>query len=172
MSQEDTPAEGSTPDAPEAKSDDNVGNAPKVFDEAYVKELRAEAAKNRKVAQEAQAKVEEFESANQSELEKLTGKLTKEEAARKAAETRLLRFEVAAEKEVPADALDFLVGDTREELEAKADKLLELVKSRNETNSQPDFDGGPREPTDDPKPPDQAHNDFITKLLAGDSVTT
>lgn len=169
MSQEDTPAEGSTPDAPEPKAD---ATEAKTFDADYVKSLRSEAAKYRTEAQEARSKIEEYESANQTELEKLTGKLTKEAKAREDAERKLLRYEVAADKEIPADALDLLTGDTREELEAKADKLLELVKSRTTDTQEPDFDGGPREPTADPKPPDQAHNDFITKLLTGGQVTT
>lgn len=168
MSQEDAPAEGSTPDAPEAKSDDSTGNEPaKTFDEAYVKELRAEAAKYRTEAKNASARVEEFESANQSELEKLTGKLTKTEERAKAAETALTRFKVAAEKEIPADALDLLSGTTREELEASADKILSLVKSRTDTTQDPDFDGGAREPAEDPKSPEDAHDDFIMALLGG-----
>lgn len=130
-----------------------------------IKKLRAEAASNRKAAQEAQAKVEEYESANQSELEKLTGRLTKTEKERDAAKVKLLRFEVAADKQVPAEAIDLLTGDTREELEAKADKLLELVKSRTDTDKKPDFDGGPREPAPDPKRPEDAHNEAVLTLL-------
>lgn len=165
MSQEDAPAEGSTPAAPDAEPKADAPKQTQTFDADYVKSLRSEAAKYRTEAQEARSKIEEYESANQTELEKLTGKLTKEAKAREDAERKLLRFEVAAEKEIPADAVDLLTGDTREELEAKADKLLELVKSRNDTDSQPDFDGGPREPTEDPKTPEQAHNELAAALF-------
>jgi hypothetical protein len=134
------------------------------FDADYVKTLRAEAARHRKEAQEAKAKAAEYEERDKSELEKLSGKLSKLEQEKANAEGALLRYEVAAEKQVPADALDLLTGNTREELEAKADKLLELVKSRN-TNESPDFDGGAREPADEPLDPEQQHSKDVLKLL-------
>lgn len=114
------------------------------------------------------AKAEELDrikEENASELDKAQGKLSKAEERAQQAEAKLLRFEVAAEKQVPSDALDLLTGNTREELEAKADKLLELVKSRTDTDKEPDFDGGPREPAPDPKTPEAAHNEDVLKLL-------
>lgn len=161
MSQEDTPPEGQEPEAAPT-NDEPKAEKPDSFSREYVEKLRAEAASNRKAAQEAAAKVEEYESANQTELEKLTGKLSKAEESRKAAETKLLRFEVAAEKEVPPQAVDFLVGDNREELEAKADKLLQLVKDKETT---PDFDGGARDPAPEPKSPEQSHDEDVLRLL-------
>lgn len=161
---ESTPQEGQEP-APASEPDkgqEPQGKSPETFDADYVKQLRAEAAKHRKEAQEAKARAEEFEERDKSELEKLTGKLTKAEQAKAEAEGRLLRFEVAAEKQVPSDALDLLVGNTREELEAKADKLLSLVKKPEET---PDFDGGAREPAADPVTPEDAHNKDILALM-------
>lgn len=157
MSQEDTPAE-----APEAEATPE-SKPSKSFDADYVKQLRAEAARYRTEAQEAKSRVEEFESANQSELEKLTGKLNKEAEARKAAESSLLRFTVAAEKQIPSDAVDLLTGNTREELEAKADKLLALTQSRPEP--EPDFDGGAREPAPEPKTAEEQANDTFLQLL-------
>lgn len=165
MSQEDAPQDqGLEPEpAPEPKAT-GFDQLP-TETQAEIKKLRAEAASNRKAAQQAQAKVEEYESANQSELEKLTGRLAKTEKERDAAKVKLLRFEVAADKQVPAEAIDLLTGDTREELEAKADKLLELVKSRTDTDKEPDFDGGPRELAPDPKKPEDAHNEAVLALL-------
>jgi hypothetical protein len=151
-------------EAPEAEATPE-SKPSKTFDADYVKQLRAEAARYRTEAQEAKSRVEEFESANQSELEKLTGKLNKEAEARKAAETSLLRFQVAADKQIPSDALDLLTGNTREELEAKADKLLELTQNRNEPTPDPDFDGGAREPAPDPKTPEEQANDTFLGLL-------
>jgi NADPH-dependent glutamate synthase beta subunit-like oxidoreductase len=163
------PAEGE-PKAPETEPKDNANTpepespeSPKTFDADYVKSLRSENAAARKARQELEAKLTEYEERDKSELEKLTGKLTKAERDKAEAEAKLLRFEIAAEKQVPADALDLLTGTTREELEAKADKLLELVKSRNESEKTPDFDGGAREPADNSDPV-AAHNDVILKL--------
>lgn len=130
--------------------------------QAEIKKLRAEAAENRRRAQEAQSKVEEYEAANASELEKANK--AKEKAEKEAAESkaRLLRFEVAADKQVPADAVDLLTGSTREELEAQADKLLELVKKGAKA---PDFDGGAREPAPEPKSVQEQHRETILSVL-------
>lgn len=155
--QESTPAEGSTPEAtPEPKPES------KTFDEAYVKELRAEAAKWRTQAKQSSEEAEELKERDKSELEKALSKAAKAEKAKAEAEVALTRYQVAAEKNVPADALDLLTGDSREELEAKADKLLELTKAR---TPEPDFDGGAREPAPDPKTPEEAHNDTFLEAL-------
>lgn len=110
------------------------------------------------------ARLDELEAANATEVEKANKKVTTEKERADAAEAKLLRFEVAAEKEVPADYLDLLVGNTRDELEAKAEKIVQLVKSRNESNDPPDFNGGAREPAPDTQTPDQAHNALILGL--------
>jgi NADPH-dependent glutamate synthase beta subunit-like oxidoreductase len=163
MSQEDAPAEGQTPDAtPESKE----GQEPtsKTFDAAYVQQLRAENARHRKEAQEARAKAEELEARDQSEVEKLTTQKTKLERERDDAKSALLRYEVAAEKQIPPDAVDLLVGNTREELEAKADKILTFAKQSAPT---PEFDGGAREPAPEPTTPEQAHNELAVQLFGG-----
>jgi hypothetical protein len=160
MSQEDNPQEGQEPTPATEPDEPQAGG--KTFDKEYVQSLRAEAARHRKEAQEARAKAQEFEDRDKSELEKLTGKLSKAEQAKAEAEAALVRFQVAAEKQVPAEAMDLLVGTTREELEAKADKLLELVKKPEPT---PDFDGGTREPAPEAKNPAAAHDDLALKLL-------
>lgn len=159
MEQDSTPAEGETPEPDPTPEPATSG---KVFDEGYVKQLRSEAARYRKEAQEAKAKAADFEDRDKSELEKLTGKLTKAEQEKADAESRLLRYEIATEKQIPADALDLLTGSTREELEAKADKLLELVKNKAPAA---DFDGGARDPAPEPKTPEQQHNDLAVALF-------
>ena len=165
MAQEADAPEGEKPATPEAKEGEKPqGDEPKTFDADYVKTLRSEAASNRKRAQDAEARIEELSEQDKSELEKLTGKLSKAESKAQEAEGRLLRFQVAAEKQVPADALDLLTGSTREELEARADKILNLVKSPN-TEQTPDFDGGARETAPEPKSASEAHNDLAMQLL-------
>lgn len=160
MSQEDAPA-GDAPATP----DKDEAPAAKTFSEDYVRQLRDEAARYRTRAQEAEAKVGEYEEATASETEKLTGRLKKAEERAASAESRVLRFEVAKDKEVPAEAVDFLVGSTREQLEASADKLLALVKSRTEPEPEPDFDGGARESAPDSRSPEEQHNEAILGLL-------
>jgi hypothetical protein len=159
MDQEST-QEGQEPTPATEPNEPQAGG--KTFDEGYVKQLRAEAAQHRREAQEAKQRAQELEERDQSEVEKATTKAAKAERERDEAKAALLRYEVAAEKQVPAEAVDLLVGNTREELEAKADRLLELVKARETT---PDFDGGTRDPAPEPKTPDQAHNELAAALF-------
>lgn len=176
MSETDTSTEGEKP-AAESKTDADKpapesATQPKTFDEDYVKTLRSEAAQRRSENQKLKERLDELEERDKSELEKLTGKVSKAEQAKADAEARLLRFEVAAEKQVPADALDLLNGNTREELEAKADRILQLVKSRNDTDTKPDFDGGPRETAPEALTPEQEHNRAILKLAGLEPTQT
>ena len=166
MSEQDTPAQEAetapveTPndaEAPEAEAEQ------KQFDEGYVKKLRAEAAKYRTEAQEAKAKAQEYEDAQKSELERAQDKLQQIESAKAEAEAKLLRYEVATEKGIQGNLMDLLVGSTKEELEAKADLILENVKPSDSPKAT--FDGGPREPAPDPKTPEQAHNELISNLF-------
>lgn len=166
MSEEDAPAQEaasapvedqSTAEAPEAAEEQ------KVFDEGYVKKLRSEAARYRTEAAEAKAKAQEYEDAQKSELEKAQDRLTQTETAKAEAEAKLLRYEVAAEKNVPGHLLDLLVGGSKEELEQKADLILENVKPAEAP--QATFDGGPRVPAPEPKTPEQAHNELVIGLL-------
>lgn len=77
-----------------------------------------------KTASEYAAKLKEFEDAKLSELEK-----AQNAANESAAELARLRMEntrskVALSKGLPADLVEFLTGDTEEEVAAKADLLL------------------------------------------------
>jgi hypothetical protein len=150
-----------TPEAPEPTADTtDTTTEPKQFDAEYVRKLRGEAAAHRKEAQEAKARVEEFENAQRSELERASAKTTKAEQRAAQAEAKLLRFEVATEKQVPPKLVALLTGTTREELEAQAALILDNAKP-----ADPDFDGGPREPAGPAKTPEQEHNDLFLKAL-------
>lgn len=161
--QESTPAEGDTPEAT-TESEVKVKET-KTFDEGYVKQLRAEAAANRKKAQEVTERLEALEERDKTEAEKAAAKAAREAQRAEAAEAKLTRYEVATEKGLPADTLDLLTGNTREELEARADRILELVKSRTESQKEPDFDGGAREPAPEPQTPEEAHNRLFLEAL-------
>lgn len=134
----------------------------KTFDEDYVKQLRAEAAKYRTEAQEAKGKLSEREEAERSDLEKAQSKLSKAEQRAVEAEAALLRYQVANDKKVPADAVEFLKGDTRGDLEASAEKILALVKTEDKA---PDFDGGARTPAPEPESPEDEHNKTVLQAL-------
>lgn len=150
------PQAGQEPDA--AQEPKPNGQEPQGFDalpaetQAEIKKLRAEAASHRREALEAKAKAQEFEDRDKSELEKLTGKLTKTEQAKADAEARLLRYEVAQAKEVPAKLVPLLTATSQADLEAQADLILENAAPATEAAPQHDWDAGgrtPVEPQDD-----------------------
>lgn len=140
------PDEGKTPEPEtETKTEDKpLGDAGEKALEAFKQRAREAEAKVKELSPLAE-KARELEEANATELEKATSQRDtfKNEAETKAAEN--LRLRVALEKSVPADLIDRLRGDTQEELEADADKLLSLVKTEAPA---PDFDGGARTPGD------------------------
>ncbi len=69
----------------------------------------------------------------------------KEQASNKAKDGELLRLRVAQKKGLPADLIDRLKGETEQELEADADKLLAFI----DTSKSPG--NPPRRPGGDPK---------------------
>jgi NADPH-dependent glutamate synthase beta subunit-like oxidoreductase len=72
------------------------------------------------------------------ELEQTKSELERERGAR-------LRYEIASEKQIPADALQLLEGTTRKEIEAKADALLQLLDAQSSTKKpKPDPNQGVR----------------------------
>jgi hypothetical protein len=72
------------------------------------------------------------------ELKETQAELERERSAR-------LRYEIASEKQIPADALNLLEGSTREEIEAKADALLNLLDAQSSTKKpKPDPNQGVR----------------------------
>jgi predicted DNA binding CopG/RHH family protein len=75
-------------------------------------------------------KYDEWENAQKTELQKLTDQLEAERAQRIAFEGQALRARVALAKDLPAELVDRLQGETEEELLADADKLLALVVPR------------------------------------------
>jgi hypothetical protein len=74
------------------------------------------------------AKVKEFEDRDKSEQDKLEERATTAETKAQAAEAKVLRFEVATAKKLPLELADRLQGASKADLEADADRLLELVK--------------------------------------------
>ena len=106
------------------------------------------------------ARLTEIEEASATELEKAQKKATQLEAQLADTQASALRMEVASEKELPAKLVPFLTATDRDGLTEQANTLLENLKPAN-----PDFDGGPREPTPDPVSPEAAHNDLFLQAL-------
>jgi len=154
--EETSPEETEVPDPTvEVKSDIDDIAAQAEKPDAVSKAIKAEreAAKDaRRRAEEAEAKVKEYEDAQKSEQQKLeeAAVAAKEEAdaLRKQItdlEVARLRTEIVTEKNLPLKMAERLKGNTREEIEADADALLEdLGTLPGETP--PPGDGGARTP--------------------------
>lgn len=110
---------------------------------------KAEARKWEKRAKEANVfrddaeKWREYEEALKPEQERMRERLTAAELEAESARVQLLKYEVATEKQLPADALALLSGSTREELEGKADTLLALIANQSKPKTpMPDLTQG------------------------------
>jgi|SRR6478752_7301931 len=86
------------------------------------------------------SKLDEIEQAQKTELQRIQER--SEAAERRAAELErdLVRSQIAIAKKLPAELASRLRGDTPDELEADADKLLALVKAS--TTLKPDLTQG------------------------------
>jgi hypothetical protein len=171
MAQEATPTApaGQEPEAkpgqePAATPESKPAEEPRTFDEAYVKKLRDEAAEQRTKTKALEAKVKEFEDRDKSETERLTERLQGAETRAETAEAKVLRFEIAADRGLELKAAEFLSGSNREEIEAKADELSQMLADRNKTKT-PGFDAGARQTPPTQKEPGEAHNDFLLQAM-------
>ena len=113
------------PTVPAAKSPGDDPKAPAKSSEQNSEDWKAQARKWEERARSnftKAKKLDEIEEANKTELEKVTERAAKAEKAAKDAELKALRAEVASAKGVP---LKFVIGQTREEMEAIADDAIE-----------------------------------------------
>lgn len=90
------------------------------------------------------AQLDEMQAATQTETEKLAKKLADAEVKATQAQADALRATVAHAKGLTADQAEFLTGTTREDLEAKADKILALSGPAGE----PASSGAPGKPAE------------------------
>jgi hypothetical protein len=152
----------STPPAATA-DDDALGDSGK-------KALETE----RKARRDAEAKLKELEplaeearkraDSEKSELTKAGEALQAERSARVAAEKALMRFEVAADKNVPPKLVGFLHGETKEEVEASADALLAEIGPNGD--AKPSVPGRPVERMSSGKPSSSLDDEDPMALIA------
>jgi hypothetical protein len=96
-----------------------------------------------KADHDAANKWREFELSQKSDMEKLSEELERYKTEASQASLQVARLQVASEKGIPHEALELLTGNSREELEAAADKLLTLVANQSKTNTpKPDVNQG------------------------------
>lgn len=124
-----TPPALPTPPGDPAKPDEPLGPAGlKALNEerAARKELEAQVAKLKPLEKLLEAFGGEKPKDGQSQIDQLTERFAQQEAAIAAERTARFKSEVALDKKLSAEQAAMLVGTTREELAAHADKLLEL----------------------------------------------
>lgn len=136
-----------TTDAPEvetpsADAERNQQDAKKTDD--VPPEVRRALNKANKEAETLRLKLQEFEDRDKTEAEKVTERATAAESRATQAESRALRLEVAFEKGLTPAQAKRLVGESREDLEADADELLETFKPAETTKPAVDLDLGTR----------------------------
>lgn len=105
--------------------------------------------KANKEAETLRLKLKEFEDRDKTEAERLADRAATAEKAAADAAASLLKYQVAAEKNLPAQLAARLQGATKDELAADADALIKLLGSQ---VAAPSFDGGVR--TAGPAPTD------------------
>lgn len=89
------------------------------------------------------AKWREYEESLKPLQEKLSDDLNAAKAEAESARTALMRYEIASEKGIPADAIKLLNGSSREELEEAADVLVALIANQSKPNTpMPDLNQG------------------------------
>lgn len=104
-------------------------------------------AKEAQAFKDAADKWREYEQSQKSEHEKLAERLAAAEATASEAVAKLTRYEVAAQKGIPAEALDLLQGSDRDALEAAAEKLLSLIADQSKPKLKPDTNQGQPAPS-------------------------
>jgi len=121
--------------------------------EKALQDERAQRKAAEKQAADFKKRLDALEQANLTEVEKA-------QRAAQDAQTQLaeltrqnLRNKVALEKGVPADLVDFLSGDSEDEIAAKADLLLKRINAP--TTPKPDLSQGARGETGGGTPADQ-----------------
>ncbi|MFB7162323.1 hypothetical protein [Streptomyces sp. NPDC056242] len=111
------------------------------------RKARTTAEKQAKSAQrqleEMQGRLQAFEDRDKTDAQKLTEAKTAAEKDAQDARSKLMRFEIAAAKKLPAEWAARLQGSTKEDLEADAEALLEALGTQQQRNT-PSYDGGVR----------------------------
>lgn len=111
----------------------DLGDAGKKALDAERREKRAA----EKRAAELEARLKEFEDRDKTESTRAIERAEAAEKAAAAAEARALRLEIASEKGLTPAQAKRLVGESREELEADADELLETFKPLSTSDDDP-----------------------------------
>jgi CRISPR/Cas system-associated endonuclease/helicase Cas3 len=100
-------------------------------------------AKDANSLKEAADKWAEYERSLKPEQERIAEELAQYRNEAESAKVKLIKYEVATEYEIPAEAVKLLQGSTREELEESANTLLALIANQSKPKTpKPDMSQG------------------------------
>lgn len=105
-----------------------------------------------KAARAAQAELDRIKAEREAENQTAAERAQAAEQRATAAEARLLRFEVAAEKSVPAHLIGYLSGDTKDAIEASAAKVLKDFSAARAVQGEAGGETPPARPNGTPAP--------------------
>lgn len=129
------PLEEESTDQPQGEQDSTDWKA-----EARKWEKRAKDANSLK---EAADKWAEYERSLKPEQERIAEELAQYRNEAESAKVKLIKYEVATEHNIPAEAVKLLQGSTREELEDSANTLLALIANQSKPKTpKPDMSQG------------------------------
>lgn len=114
------------------------GEVTKSNDEETVEYWKARSRQHEKQSKENKAAADawaEYQDSQKSVEEKRAEELAALQMQLDKERTERIRLEIASERGISGDALKLLDGSTREEIEAKADALLELIAAQSSNKS-------------------------------------
>lgn len=116
--------------------------------QTHIRELRQEAATRRNAEKELKAQLQQYQDRDKTDQQKLEERAATAEGRATSAESKLLRFEVAAEADLPLKYANRLQGSTREQLAEDAKQLAQDfgLAPGGSAAAPGGFDGGPRRP--------------------------
>lgn len=129
-----------TPQADPAKPDDKGATAPKIDASTRLPDDHPLVTAFERVKgelNEAKKKVQQFEDADKSDLERVTGQLDTEKARADAAELENARLRALIKHKLTEDDLELIGGGTPEEIEERAEKLAQRLGEK-QTDRSPD----------------------------------
>lgn len=100
-------------------------------------------AKDANSLRDAAEKWQEYERSLKPEQERLAEELVSARQEAESARIQLMKYEIAAEKGIPSEAIKLLNGSSKEELEENSEALMTLIAKQSETKQpKPDSSQG------------------------------
>lgn len=118
-----------------------------------VKKWKTFARRHEQRAKENYEKLQEFEDAQKSDIEKLSERAARAEQEREQASLQVARMQIAIDYKLTMDEAKRLQGSTPEELEEDAEELMKLLQARESAKAKASSEEGQGKDDEDEKAP-------------------